>query len=357
MKELSIEDKAKRYDEAIERAKSKIKNDKDHVLYEYDILDIFPELKESEDEKKRKEIISFLKSPFVNENITDEKVAPWIEWLEKQGDNTYSWKPTEEQYEALDYAYNNCPDTEMGNYVEGVLETLIDDLYKLSEKQGEQKVTFTSIVETGNGGINALVTKELPTDKIEPKFKVGDWIVFNGFVLHIDEIVDGYYRTTSKGGITNSYDWDIDNTARLWTIQDAKDGDVLRLGCIIAMFKKYIGQEKCICYCSISEDGDFEIPIENGEDNVYGCTDTTPATKEQRELLFTKMKEEGYGWDDENKELKKENLSDFESALFTAFSDAWQQYLLGEKVNVAQWAKEHSSELIEIAKQNDKTIA
>ena len=284
MKEVSIEDKAKRYDEAIERAKSKIKNDKDHVLYEYDILDIFPELKESEDEKIRKLCEVLIRTCFMNELCTKEEKDDCFAWL---------------------------------------------------EKQGEQK----------------------PSDTVEPKFKVGDWIVFNGFVLHIDEIVDGYYRTTSKGGITNSYDWDIDNLARLWTIQDAKDGDVLRLGCIIAMFKKYIGQEKCICYCSISEDGDFEIPIENGEDNVYGCTDTTPATKEQRELLFTKMKEEGYGWDDENKELKKENLSDFESALFTAFSDAWQQYLLGEKVNVAQWAKEHSSELIEIAKQNDKTIA
>ena len=46
---------------------------------------IFPELAESEDEKIRKSLISFLKSPFVNENIADEKVDPWIAWLEKQG--------------------------------------------------------------------------------------------------------------------------------------------------------------------------------------------------------------------------------------------------------------------------------
>lgn len=38
------------------------------------------------DEKIRKSLINFLKSPFVNENITDEKVAPWIDWLEKQGE-------------------------------------------------------------------------------------------------------------------------------------------------------------------------------------------------------------------------------------------------------------------------------
>lgn len=46
MKELSIEEKAKCYEEAIERAKSKINNDKNHVLYEDDIIEIFPELKE-----------------------------------------------------------------------------------------------------------------------------------------------------------------------------------------------------------------------------------------------------------------------------------------------------------------------
>ena len=61
-------------------------------------------------------------------------------------------------------------------------------------------------------------------DKIEPKFKVGDWIVFNGFVLYVKKVVNGFYITISKGGIPNSYDWDIDNIARLWTIQDANYG-------------------------------------------------------------------------------------------------------------------------------------
>ncbi len=51
LKELSTEEKARAYDEALKRAKSKIKNDKDHVLYEDDVIEIFPELKESEDER------------------------------------------------------------------------------------------------------------------------------------------------------------------------------------------------------------------------------------------------------------------------------------------------------------------
>jgi hypothetical protein len=44
-------------------------------------------------------------------------------------------------------------------------------------------------------------------------------------------------------------------------------------------------------------------------------------------------------------------LTDFESALFSAFSDAWQEYLSGEEVNVAKWTREHSAELLEVARE------
>jgi hypothetical protein len=45
-------------------------------------------------------------------------------------------------------------------------------------------------------------------------------------------------------------------------------------------------------------------------------------------------------------------LTDFEADLFSAFSDGWQTYLFDkEGLNVAQWAKEHSAELLESAKQ------
>ena len=95
------------------------------------------------------------------------------------------------------------------------------------------------------------------------------------------------------------------NNVVFWTIQDAKDGDVIHLGAVTAIFKKYIGQEKCICYCSFCKDGGFEIPMEDGEDNVYGCYNATPATKEQRDTFMKVMSDAGYKWDAENKELKK----------------------------------------------------
>ena len=178
MKELSIEEKAKAYDKVREKIAVRFGT---NVAEE-----IFSKFEESEDERIRKGLINYFNH-------------------HKNGINIF-------------YGIKG------------------DDILAWLEKQGEQKVNYTTLVETGDGGINALVTRELSTndydeqkvaDIVEPKFKVGDWIIFNGLTLYINEVVEGYYRTISIGGIPNSYDWDIDNVARLWTIQDAKDGDVL----------------------------------------------------------------------------------------------------------------------------------
>lgn len=144
--------------------------------------------------------------------------------------------------------------------------------------------------------------KQKPADK--PKFKVGDWIIFNGLVLHIDEIVNGYYRTTSRGdGIHNSYDWDIDNVARLWTIEDAKDGDVLTNGEFIVIFKQIVEpkyRQHIEAYIGLDLGGNIQITSESWS---LGIDKAMPATKEQRDLLFQKMKEAGCKWDSTYKKL------------------------------------------------------
>ena len=81
MKELTIEEKAKRYDKAIERAKAY-----QGLMSEMEI--IFPELKESEDEKIKKQIIYAIKEL----HVCDETKRKCIAWLEKQGEQ----KPVEE---------------------------------------------------------------------------------------------------------------------------------------------------------------------------------------------------------------------------------------------------------------------
>ena len=91
MKELSIEEKARRYDEAIERAKQF--SEKPYLEDSKGIVEyIFPEFKESEDERIRQDIITTLSMGVACEESalhpgahTTLKEA--IAWFEKQGKN------------------------------------------------------------------------------------------------------------------------------------------------------------------------------------------------------------------------------------------------------------------------------
>lgn len=95
MKELSIEEKAKAYDRALEIAKEWCKLDNNDLSND-DLKTLFPSLKESEDERIRKAIISGMtalkeqgKETFAAIHIDD-----CIVWLEKQGtlNQTSIWK-------------------------------------------------------------------------------------------------------------------------------------------------------------------------------------------------------------------------------------------------------------------------
>lgn len=140
---------------------------------------------------------------------------------------------------------------------------------------------------------------------IKHKFNVDDWIVFNGFILHIDEVVNGYYRTTSISyAIHNSYDWDIDNVARLWNISDAKCGDVL----ISSPHKQpfvYNGnhtRDDIGAYFGLNYQGELLICDSHGN-NWTELTGVQPATEEQCNTLFKKLHDSDYKWDGEKKEL------------------------------------------------------
>ena len=71
---------------------------------------------------------------------------------------------------------------------------------------------------------------------------------------------------------------------RLWTIKDAKDGDVLVSGDVIFIFNKIHGVW-VNCHCSLHKDGSF-----NDGDydlmNIKYVKEVYPATKEQRDTLW-----------------------------------------------------------------------
>ena len=124
----------------------------------------FPELKQSEDEKIRKEIKQFIQ--YMND--VDPRKANWLAWLEKQGEQ----KP-------LDYENANI-----------------------------QQKDFAL--------------------KVEPKFKVGDWVVQENIgVYKVIEICESWYEVIDFEDNHYSISFDKEYMCHLWTIDDAKDGDVL----------------------------------------------------------------------------------------------------------------------------------
>ena len=88
---MTQEEKAKRYDEAVERAKDCLKDGTiTNTAIDY-ISTIFPELKESEDEKIRKTIIDFV-NEYGDKFFSTLAKGNAIAWLEKQVDCSAQWE-------------------------------------------------------------------------------------------------------------------------------------------------------------------------------------------------------------------------------------------------------------------------
>ena len=170
-------DYEKKYKKALERANE----------YHFDgakqcIIDtleyIFPELVESEDERIRKAILNYF-------------IKCW----------------------------GNCKDDVYGIHVEDVIAWL--------EKQGRQKsMDDLTPQEAMDIAVAKCFHEQKPVDKIKPKFKVGNWITNGACTIQITSVDDRYYWHDNDcvGGDIES----MDKKYHLWTIQDAKDGDILQ---------------------------------------------------------------------------------------------------------------------------------
>ncbi len=144
---------------------------------------------------------------------------------------------------------------------------------------------------------------ELP---VEPKFKVGDWLVYKDGGTFCGGLKTVQVQTVERNMYvfthgTNGAHRFIDSECRLWTIQDAKDGDVLSSKNGTFIFKE-IRDQNIISYGGTNTCG-FFIPSTDRE--VWTYQKSFPATKAQLDLLFVKMKEAGYKWDADKKELRK----------------------------------------------------
>lgn len=254
-------DYEKKYKEALEIAKSFMNPNRLGATKE-ELVQMFPELKESEDEKIRKELIRFVKGYFPDE--TSEQRKAYLAWLEKQGSQILanSCKTCKDEH------INFIEKIQIGDQVtrneDGVLVNLsqlkrvaekviedkesatkflksagiMDESGELAEqyRQGEQKpvnIDYISGIRKELLGIedNAkniegltesqwvairaahrllgeyIAKEQKPADNIVPKFKVGDIIRHKeqGFTCKIIA-VDTEYRLTECNGTHLPFD-------------------------------------------------------------------------------------------------------------------------------------------------------
>ena len=241
---------------------------------------------ENDDERLRKTAIAFLKD-FAEQGY--ENAVECIDWLEKQGEpNPYS---------GVSFKYNGHT-WGMCARDNGV-EILVD---------GEIKERiFLDNEPQGKSALEAI--KEEKVDN-EPKFKVGDWVVNKfGDSFHIDSLDKKNYQVSDGKGNYNYFPISQQDKMHLWTIKDGKDGDVLveNKGDAILMFRGIGNTEwddiiDYHCYYDCYR----EAFIVQKDIEHWGDTKNNqlkPSTKEQRDFLFQKIKEAGYEWDADKKEL------------------------------------------------------
>ena len=320
----TIEQKAKAYDDALERARA-LNNGEDidveagTTTCEY----IFPELKEpkeNNDEKIRKELIAHFRNTRCVTEEGAEKIAQWVAWLEKQAEPN--------PYDGVSFKYNGhawgmcAKDNGVEIIFDGELKAFLSleksFIYPIYHKPDiAPKSALEAIKEEKVDNQNCVN----PVDNDEPKFHPGDWIIrsderFKHNTYLIKEIKDYYVCEELKGRrVTFTFN-DAHKNFKLWDISDAKRGDVVvdKSDGTIGIFQSighhpdggsYNDHSYCFLYCRY-DDGFFYADFEHG--NTINSNDLIPATKEQRDLFFEKMTQAGWKWNAENKELSKQTL-------------------------------------------------
>lgn len=367
---MTTEEKAQTYDAAIKQAKKELATcgSQDCDAYRQ-IIRLFPELKESEDEKIRKNCIHFLELQKQHHAATFEieECIAWLEkqdnvdkasyeiaekekddfvsgqfiecrksfdefkednsyWLEYIGNDTYigrsdnilnkTFHITPRQLFTL-FTQQHCPKgdsnvndetnapTEYGKYVDECLNEASKHFFSEGEDKYSVADLFYAGVRCGKSWFEKQ-GKQDPVDKVEPKFKVGDWITDGQLTCKVLSRISKSYELHLYNDDYCHFETDvqsIDEHYHLWSIADAKDGDVLTNGEMTVIFKHFEEpsyRQHIIAYIGLDRGGCIQITDDTWS---LGIDKAKPATKKQRDLLFAKMKEEGYRWDSEEKRL------------------------------------------------------
>lgn len=333
---MTPEEKAKRYDEAFEIARNvwRFSSNNAEIMR---MEEIFPELRDSENKNIKEEIKIILANTDFSQFALDYTFADMVTWLEKQCDHANFRnkiqigdkvtrneagilvnmsqlnriaKPAKDKKKHKFTIGDIISNDNVTYRVDNIIKNCIgQDCYFLvnikSEKNGTRYLPLiNSEGKIHNSGeitwlceqVDAKFEKQNEQKFIDkPKFKVGDWIVNDYCFGKVIEITNDAYLLDTGQGIPFS----CEHNVHLWTIKDAKDGDVL-----VDKYNNigiYQGDKNAVtwdsyCYCGVNkgfyDKGSHEFPC-------------YPATKEQRDTLMKAMDDAGYTFNFEKKELKK----------------------------------------------------
>ena len=282
---MTQEEKAKAYDDAIKRAK--------RMFSEKELNYLFPEIAESDDESIRKEILNYI------DKATGCK--EWVAWLKKQEfiKKEYTFKAIPRLLEMIQ------PTDRAKSYCQKLIDSLEQEGYSTDAKIVKNRLKIMN----GEKVSMATMDDQKPDDKDEPKFKVGDWVVSDcNNVAYIESISETKYNLQCIDGSHEKMSVEyVDRCWHLWTIQDAKDGDVLVHSSFMFDDFIFIYNNTSIsqAYCYYPNERNRFIIEDRGHQCPWNMQEVTPATKEQRDQLKKAMTDAGYTFDFDKKELKE----------------------------------------------------
>ena len=167
-------------------------------------------------------------------------------------------------------------------------------------------------------------------DKIEPRFKVGDWVIFttSGNLYQVEKKENYEYTLRNIFGGSLCLSFSKEELIREWTIQDARDGDVLffyseyksHKMTQVGIIEKYVGKHGGCSntfkiYVGVNWDNNLQIG------KYMGCSNIHPATKEQYDALMKAMNDAGYKWNAGTKTLEKLEKSSFHEGDWVVYNN------------------------------------
>ena len=206
---MTIEQKAKRYDEALERAKKEWLDNLDgaYTNYRERLEIIFPELKESEDERIRKELLEHCKNqakPYIQTGNKCPQIQSWIAWLEKQGEiGKVSYETAEKEKEDCVNNETNAP-TEYGKYVDKCLNEASKHFFS----EGEDKYSVADLFYAGVKCGKAWLEKQGEQTPKHFELKAGHWyICHRAFCCRADHLTvkEGERFMCEKDGVVKGF--------------------------------------------------------------------------------------------------------------------------------------------------------